>query len=227
MSNLYLGLGGAGIDAVKAVYERSLSEKDSCNKNQYLLIDTDIYSKKSLPEVLQKTFIEIGSKSPDQIKEETLSSPQKEWFLDWYDYYECDHSLNDGTGTVRPYGRIALLSKYDEVYHRLSSALCELERGLATEELLNVIVFTGSCGGTGSAITLDILYMIRTIMMSGADSAEQFRSAEHQRHHQPARRDLGRCHHPRRSGIGEREPGSTAALGSNGAKPFRQGHHRL
>jgi hypothetical protein len=75
--------------------------------------------------------------------------------------------LHDGTGTVRPYGRIALLSEYHEVYHRLSSVLCELERGLAIDELLHVIVFTGSCGGTGSAITLDILYMIRTIMMSG------------------------------------------------------------
>ena len=38
MSSLYLGLGGAGIDAAKAIYDRSLSEKAPCNKNQYLLI---------------------------------------------------------------------------------------------------------------------------------------------------------------------------------------------
>ena len=42
-----------------------------------------------------------------------------------------------------------------------------MESELDTDELLHVIVLTGSCGGTGSAITLDILYMIRTIMMSG------------------------------------------------------------
>lgn len=168
MSNLYIGLGGAGTDAVKAVYEKSQLNKVSCNKEQYLLIDTDCLSRKYLPDVLQKTFIGIGSKSPDQIRKEVLDSPQREWLLDWYDYYECDHPLSEGTGTVRPYGRIALLSKYDEIYHRLSSVLCELESGLATDELLHVFVFTGSCGGTGSAITLDILYMIRTIMMSGA-----------------------------------------------------------
>ena len=167
MSNLYIGLGGAGTDAVNAVYEKNQLNKVSCNKEQYLLIDTDCLSRKYLPDVLQKTFIGIGSKSPDQIRKEVLDSPQRECLLDWYDYYECDHPLNDGTGMVRPYGRIALISKYEEVYHRLSSALCELERGLATDELLHVIVFTGSCGGTGSAITLDILYMIRTIMMSG------------------------------------------------------------
>ena len=167
MSNIFLGLGGAGIDAVKAVYERSLIDKAPCNKNQYLLIDTDTHSKRNLPEVLQRSFIEIGSKSPAQIKEEALSSPQKEWFLDWYDYYDCNHSLTDGTGTVRPYGRIALLSKYDEIYHRLSSVLCELERELTADELLHVTVITGSCGGTGSAIALDISYMIRTIMLSG------------------------------------------------------------
>jgi len=62
---------------------------------------------------------------------------------------------------------LALLSQYDEVYHHLTSVLCELEQGLDTDELLHVIVFAGSCGGTGSAITLDILYMIRTVMMSG------------------------------------------------------------
>ena len=170
MSNLYIGLGGAGIDAVKAIYNRSHFKEDLCDKNQYLLIDTDAHSKQNLPEVLQSSFIEIGSKSPDRIKEEMMNSPQKEWFSNWYDYYDCNYPLLDGTGTVRPYGRIALLSKYDEVYQRMSSTLCNLERGLDTCELLHVIVCTGSCGGTGSAIALDILYMIRTIMMSGVIS---------------------------------------------------------
>ena len=167
MSNFYIGLGGFGIDAVKAVFERNQGDENSCSKDEYLLIDTDTHSERDLPEVLQGSFIGIGEKTPTQTKEEALNSPQKEWFLNWYDYYDSDDPLLDGTGTVRPYGRIALLSKYDEVYHRLSSVLCELERGLAADELLHVIVLTGSCGGTGSAITLDILYMIRTIMMSG------------------------------------------------------------
>lgn len=167
MSNLYIGLGGLGIEAVKAVFERNQKKEISCSKDEYLLIDTDAHSERDLLEVLQRPFIGIGKKSPTQIKEEALKSPTKEWFLNWYDYYDNDHSLHDGTGTVRPYGRIALLSEYDEVYHRLSSVLCELERGLASDELLHVVVLTGSCGGTGSAITLDILYMIRTIMMSG------------------------------------------------------------
>lgn len=167
MSSLYIGLGGIGVDAAKAVFERNQGNEISYSKDRYLLIDTDVYSERDLPKVLQRSFICIGEKTPTQIKEEALNSPQKEWFLNWYDYYDYDHTLIEGTGTVRPYGRIALLSKYDEVYHRLSSVLCELERGLAADELLHVFVFTGSCGGTGSAITMDILYMIRTIMLSG------------------------------------------------------------
>ena len=164
---MYIGLGGFGIDAAKAVFERSQKDKICFSKDKYLLIDTDVHQREELPEELQKSFIGIGEKAPNQIKEEVLNSPQKEWFSDWYDWYDRDSSLLDGTGTVRPYGRIALLSKYDEVYHRLSSTLCEMESELDTDELLHVIVLTGSCGGTGSAITLDILYMIRTIMMSG------------------------------------------------------------
>lgn len=167
MSCMYIGLGGFGIDAAKAVFERSQKDKICFSKDKYLLIDTDVQQREELPEELQKSFFGIGEKTPNQIKEEVLNSTQKEWFSDWYDWYDRDSSLLDGTGTVRPYGRIALLSKYDEVYHRLSSALCEMESELDTDELLHVIVLAGSCGGTGSAITLDILYMIRTIMMSG------------------------------------------------------------
>lgn len=167
MSCLYIGLGGTGIDAVKAVVERNQLNKTGCAKDKYVLIDTDVHQRGDLPEVLHRTFIAIGEKAPDRIKEEALNSPQKEWFISWYDWYDRNSSLHEGADTVRPYGRIALLSKYDEVYHHLTSVLCELEHGLDTDELLHVIVFTGSCGGTGSAITLDILYMIRTIMMSG------------------------------------------------------------
>lgn len=167
MSCLYIGLGGTGIDAVKAVVERNQLNKTGCAKDKYVLIDTDVHQRGELPEVLHTAFIAIGGKAPDRIKEEVMNSPQKEWFISWYDWYDRNSSLHEGTETVRPYGRIALLSKYDEVYHHLTSVLCELEHGLDTDELLHVIVFTGSCGGTGSAITLDILYMIRTIMMSG------------------------------------------------------------
>lgn len=167
MSCMYIGLGGFGIDAAKAVFERSQQDKICFSKDKYLLIDTDVQQREELPEELQKSFIGIGEKAPNQIKEEVMDSPQKEWFISWYDWYDRNSSLHEGTETVRPYGRIALLSKYDEVSHRLASVLCELEDGLDADELLHVIVFTGSCGGTGSAITLDILYMIRTIMMSG------------------------------------------------------------
>ena len=167
MSCLYVGLGGFGIDAAKTVFERNQLNKKGCSKDKFLLIDTDVHQRGNFPEELRRAFIAIGEKAPDFIKEEVMNSPQKEWFISWYDWYDRNSSLHEATETVRPYGRIALLSKYDEMYNHLTSVLCELEQGLDTDELLHVIVFTGSCGGTGSAITLDILYMIRTIMMSG------------------------------------------------------------
>lgn len=129
MSCLYIGLGGFGIDVAKAVFERSQKDKICFSKDKYLLIDTDVQQREELPEELQKSFIGIGEKAPSQIKEEVLNSPQKEWFSDWYDWYDRNSSLREGTESVRPYGRIAFLSKYDEVYHRLTSVLCELEQG--------------------------------------------------------------------------------------------------
>ena len=81
MGNLYIGLGGFGIDAVKAVFERNQDDEISNSKDEYLLIDTDTHSERDLPEILQRSFIGIGEKTPTQTKEEALNSPQKEWFL--------------------------------------------------------------------------------------------------------------------------------------------------
>ena len=100
MSSLYIGLGGFGIEAVKAVFERNQGNEISHSKDDYLLIDTDVFSERDLPVDLQRSFIGIGEKTPTQIKEEALNSPQKEWFLNWYDYYDYDHTLIDSTGTV-------------------------------------------------------------------------------------------------------------------------------
>ena len=42
MSCMYIGLGGFGIDAAKAVFERSQKDNICFSKDKYLLIDTDI-----------------------------------------------------------------------------------------------------------------------------------------------------------------------------------------
>lgn len=166
MSNIFIGLGGAGIDAVKAVCNKKQS-LDDFRRDRFLLIDTDIHDRNDLPEILREGFVDIGEKSPSQIKADALNSPLKRWFLGWYNWYDDNHFLHEGTGTVRPYGRIGLYGRYDYIYQRISAVLCQSANELQQEEPLNIFVYTGSCGGTGSAIVLDILYMINTILKSG------------------------------------------------------------
>ena len=97
MSCLYIGLGGTGVDAVKTVFERNQLNKKGCSKDKYLLIDTDVHQKGDLSEVLHRAFIAIGGKAPDCIKEEVMNSPQKDWFISWYDWYDRNSSLQEQT----------------------------------------------------------------------------------------------------------------------------------
>ena len=60
MSNLYIGLGGVGIDAAKAVCEKACTEGSNQCNNSYVLIDTDFGSKNCIPDSLQRSFIDIG-----------------------------------------------------------------------------------------------------------------------------------------------------------------------
>lgn len=168
MSNLYIGLGGTGIKAAKAIYERNRSAGNSSHHERYVLIDTDIKYTTILPDALRGCFIEIGLESPSQIKARALQSPLKRWFVGWYDWYDRSFPLNEGSGAERIYGRIGLFGRYDEIYQRLSVIISQSAAELHPEESLKVFVITGSCGGTGSAIVLDVLYMINTILKSGA-----------------------------------------------------------
>lgn len=168
MSNLYIGLGGTGIKAAKAIYERNRSAGDGSHHERYVLIDTDIKYKTILPDALRGCFIEIGLESPSQIKARALQSPLKRWFVGWYDWYDRSFPLNEGSGAERIYGRIGLFGRYDKIYQRLSTILCQSAAELHPENLLKIFVVTGSCGGTGSAIVMDILYMINTILTSGS-----------------------------------------------------------
>ena len=168
MNNLYIGLGGTGINALKAIYEKTCTEENNQCNNSYILIDTDFGSMNCLPNSLQRSFIDIGSESPSKIKVRALQSPLKRWFVGWYDWYDQSFPLNNGSGAERIYGRLGLFANYEVIYHYLSATLCQLAAELHPEDSLKIFVVTGSCGGTGSAIMMDILYMINTILKSGS-----------------------------------------------------------
>ena len=168
MSNLYIGLGGAGINAVKAIYEKRESIGDCRYNDRFVMIDTDNPYRADLPSALLSSFIDIGSESPNKIKARTIQSPLKRWFVGWYDWYDRSYPLNDGSGAERVYGRIGLFGRYEEIYQRLSAIICQSATKLHPEEPLKIFVVTGSCGGTGSAIVMDILYMTNTILKSGS-----------------------------------------------------------
>ena len=163
MGSLYIGLGGAGINAVAAIYKKKKEVDDNRDSDCYLLIDRDSMTSQQLPESLSGSFIDIGEQSPIKIKKYALNSPMKRWFVGWYDYYDIETPMHESFSCVRQHGRIALFGAYQSVYHRLLDNINQQEQSLILNEQLHIYVVTGSCGGTGSAILLDVLYMINTI----------------------------------------------------------------
>lgn len=168
MNNLYIGLGGTGIKTVKAIYERREPITECRYHDRYFMIDTDQCYRAVIPDSLQESLFDIGSESPIQIKARALQSPLKRWFVGWYDWYDQSFPLNNESRAERIYGRIGLFGRYEEIYQRLSAIICQSAAELHPEESLKIFIVTGSCGGTGSAIMMDILYMINTILKSGS-----------------------------------------------------------
>jgi len=150
--------------------------------DEYLYIDTDesVKGANEFKNVIKDTeFINLGKASPDSIInlvekkiKDSYSSKDDLRVKEWFDKLRARNSktLENGADGVRMCSRIAVFNSCiqnggieDKIKEKIKlvitrQAKYRLANGGAKQP--RVYIVTGSCGGTGSGIFLDVLYMI-------------------------------------------------------------------
>lgn len=185
---LFIGLGGAGGHVVARlnrladnVFEDDYKRLGGACPLQFLLLDTDDFEKLD-PEVRdslgkrQQSFVSLSHFNPRRYAEKQLEihdTDLKRWFdKDALAYLE-DVTIHDGASRLRMLGRLCLHRHYETVEQRIREKVdAALDSGVHKESTrirpepppLRIYIVASSCGGTGSAIFLDIALMVNRIV---------------------------------------------------------------
>ena len=186
MKTYFIGLGGCGLQTVAELSKRLSKEKDYEKDYAFTYVDTDGYTKDDINKsgiVIQSSdFVDLGSTIPMAIYKEAEKTVgvnvNSKRFMEWVITQEPGHMvlpnypLTDGATAQRMVGRTGLYNFYDAIYSELCSKInrfSEIEVDGNGRKDVDIWVITSSCGGTGSSMVLDILYMINRIGNRCAD----------------------------------------------------------
>jgi hypothetical protein len=185
---LFIGLGGAGGHVVARLnrfadetFKEDYDRLGHSRPLQFLLLDTDDFDKLD-PEVRdslgnrQQSFVSLSHFNPRRYAEKQLElhdTDLKRWFdRDTLPYLE-DVTIHDGASRLRTLGRLCLHRHYETVEQRIREKVdAALDAGIHKESTrirpepppLRIYLVASSCGGTGSAIFLDIAFMVNRIV---------------------------------------------------------------
>jgi hypothetical protein len=184
-----IGLGGSGVKAVTRLkwriqqFYRGPGFENERKSFAFLVMDTLSYDRirdedpKAAPFIYRvisrDDYIYLGGFNPGQYLQEQLSLSQD--LQSWWDkrYRPPQVVIEDGAKRVRQLGRLALYRNKEEVRTSIRNALNDVVtihaslveegkvRGLEEGREGNVYfyIFSGTCGGTGSGMVLDVVYM--------------------------------------------------------------------
>ncbi len=177
--SLFIGLGGVGTGVLDSLYDKMKTYNNNLqaqNKPQvsadYYYIDTENKRYANSPNEFgagsNKKFLQIGLNSPDTIVDSFRRSAQTnaavkklyDLMQKWYDAPSKTTSMLDGADTVRQYSRLAFCEAIvnTSFYNDLTQLITNVHNTGG-----RVYVITGSCGGTGCGIYMDLLYAISKI----------------------------------------------------------------
>ena len=186
-STLAIGLGGTGIDCLKvykkAVFNRILPDNDSKSQVpeyshiKFLAIDTDDSSIVSDDEDVVGDFAAIDKYSEffdisspnigEVIYASDVLSRRKDmkWLSHSAENGKNRLTIEDaeaGAGGVRQVGRFLAIEKATELENKIKILIASA--GVEAEKGLNIHIFAGIGGGTGSGTFLDVCYIIRKVL---------------------------------------------------------------
>lgn len=159
-ANVMIGIGGTGIAALKKL-KKAIHK---CDNIKFLAIDTDDYGVAISPteqfSIHEPNLYNLLA-NPDRLRNE----PNLKWMN--VDNIKMT-AFTQGAGGVRQVGRYCLMKKSNDLKDKLSKLIVEAKAAAGTAKV-NVHIFAGLSGGTGSGCFIDVCYIVREILktMSG------------------------------------------------------------
>jgi len=164
---------------------------DGLLKDEYLYIDTDFSTKNKFKDIITDAdFCNIGVHAPNtvlaEVKRDSFSHTEyKQRVLDWVDEAQLSvsgqKSLEAGADGLRMLSRMNLFqecisnepeSLYNKLKHKiqvLQDRQKQFNRVNSANIKIRIYIIGGSCGGTGSGIYLDMLYLIHSLYKTEAN----------------------------------------------------------
>lgn len=190
----FIGLGGCGLKTVADLQQR-LCPTGDFSEYKFTYVDTDdstvskINAKKEI--IRSGDLVNVGDTNPFQVYQnaEGGRSPREKRFMEWVIAQDnADPSrarftlpnnyLADGARGQRMIGRTAVYHRYDDIYRELAGKIdtfFEHDSYNASNQIPQVWVVASSCGGTGSSMTLDVLYILDKIVNSKCPSSPELK----------------------------------------------------
>ena len=175
---LFIGLGGCGLETVAQLSQKLASQESEDAKYMFLYIDTDEETRRSINErgqvISAGDFINLGATNPYKVYNQATkgSAAKHKRLLEWASTQELGHitfpnrSLADGAMAQRMVGRMGLAQNAEAIKKALTDRISQFQdhkdAGSRTVES-DIWVVASSCGGTGSSLSLDVLYLINRI----------------------------------------------------------------
>ena len=174
-ANIFIGLGGTGISCLREVkaqvYNRLKPDVEKADIPQYkhiqfLAIDADEGSLgddgsiNTLDSVTE--FVNISSSDIHAIIQNTKvlrQNPALRWFSDEISIQNAEA----GAGGVRQIGRLLVIQNIDKIVNALNNKI-DIARIDLSDRPINIHIFTGMGGGTGSGCFLDICYILKHVL---------------------------------------------------------------
>ena len=177
---LIIGIGGTGMRAVRKlkqkVYQQIQPEHPDDDVKRYdhiqfLVIDSDATEIKEKGESCidgNTEFCNISdSLLADRLTKENLINQIKDHQIyNWFDIDNAGMAGTDGAGGIRQVGRFLFFHKFNIIKSNLEAKMRDALSGQNPANL-DIYVFAGISGGTGSGTFLDTCYLLRSIVSSG------------------------------------------------------------
>lgn len=172
---LFIGLGGCGLKTISQLSKKLSAQGDPGAEYHYLYIDTDEETKAKINKyetvIPIGQFVNVGDTNPYKVYNQATkgSSPRDVRMLEWAISQEPGYLtfpnqlLSDGAQADRMVGRTALVQHHKEFYDAIEkelNAFAEFAKNSGETVEPDIWVVTSSCGGTGSSISIDTLYLI-------------------------------------------------------------------
>lgn len=190
----FIGLGGCGLKTVADLQQR-LCPTGDFSEFKFTYVDTDDSTVSKINEhkvvIRPGDLINVGDTNPFQVYQnaEGGRSKREKRFMEWVIPQENtdvtkakftlpNNFLADGARGQRMIGRTAVHHRYDDIYRELSGKIdtfFEHDSHNASNQIPQVWVVASSCGGTGSSMTMDVLYMLDKIVNAKCQSAPELK----------------------------------------------------